>query len=347
MKKSNLRLLCIIMGILWLTSCRHDKVAQIAETRLVLFQEIQFQKTKIDGRFRALLELLYPHECHDTIFIQNRVFLERVDLAVPFSKEFRSSSGVMMDFFSVNSPEAKQAERRQLLFTSTNSLENRPWPQLLADSPLDIGDQDNVVRDFLRKTDTTAMIYLASFDPTRTVFAAHGITREVHHDLSKLNCRIVEDLRKRSQEKLKNATVIILLIPPGIQAGATDQLMIERTAPNRVPVSKEAAGKDRGGGSECPPDSVVEMINKRHNEVIREFRNLLYYIATTNKDEALRKSFREAALREISKIPELTVEGIEDMDLHGFLNSSFRRNVAVVPISDHCNRITGIRIIAP
>jgi len=322
-----------------LASCQNGYVGHIAGARLVTVQKIPMAENKFDENFRAMLELLYPYECHDTAFIQDQVFLERIDPDVPFKREFVIPPTLLRDFFGSNNPDKKRALREDLFFLGDSSFEKKTDRQFFTDSRVTKQDQYRLIGAYLLRNRKNALVYLVSNDTSGKTCEIGGVDRKIHNDLAKLNCTIVSDLRKKSSEELLHTTVILVVIPPEVKD----------TMKNK-PEPKASSGvirrKDyrQGTGARCPADSVVSKMNKQRNSVIREFRNLLHYIATTITDETLKRTYREDAAREIYKIPGVSIEGIPDNDLGKFLNSGFSRNVLVTPVSDPCNLIVGIRI---
>ena len=338
------------VGLLFMASCQNGSIEHIAGARLVILQQIPLVETRFDENFKATLELLYPYECHDTVFIQEQIFLERIDLPVPFKREFLIPPNLMRDFFGSNNPAKKRALREELFYLSDTAFEKKPDRQFLTDSQISSTTPAELIGDYLSRNRTNAFVYLMSNDTTCNNYEIGGVAREVHHDPAKLNCRIVSDLRKKTKEELIHTTVIVVLIPPEIRAekSAVEQpasTVNDRRQPAGAsddPASHK--GNHRKIGSACPSDSVISNINRQRLVIIQEFRNLLHYIATTSKDKALKDSFREDAWKEIHKIPEVRIEGIPDNDLTRFLSSDFTRNVMVSPVNDRCLVIEGIRI---
>jgi hypothetical protein len=173
-------------------------------------------------------------------------------------------------------------------------------------------------------------------------YLVSGRAHAVFHDPARLNCRIVSDLREFPARVLAGLTVILLVIPPGNQDSATLPVADESGGSPSVP-GKIRGGAAGRGSAACPPDSVTRRINRERQAIITEFRNLLYYIATTS-DAELKRKYREDAVAVISRIKDATVEGIPGRDLAGFLNSGFSRNVTVDAAYDRCGQIGGVYI---
>lgn len=326
----------LFAGLVLMTSCQKGDIEHIGETRLVMLQPIPMIDHKFDENFRATLELLYPHECHDTVFIQEQIFLERIDLPVPVKREFVIPPKLWRDFFGSNNPDAKRALREDLFYFSDSSFEKNPDRQFLLDSTANGKDQSKVIGDYLLRNRKNSLVFLISNDTLCKKFAIGGVFKDVHNNFAKLNCLIVSELRKKPREELRNTTVILMVIPPARMDTASNHIKIRN--PLIYP------GTLHGKGATCPPDSVVNTINKHHQAVIREFRNLLHYIATTSTDDTLKKMYREDAWSEIHKIPGVKIEGIPGNDLHKFLNSGFSKNIIILPVNDQCKVITGILI---
>jgi|GEM_PF-2420713 len=324
--------------VLLITACNEGYVGHIGATRLVILQPVPMAGNKSEENFRGTLELLCPHECHDTAFIQERVVLERIDLATPAAKEFVIPQNLVRDFFGSRNPGKKRALREDLLFYGDSAFEKHPGKAFLDTASVTGLDYLKTIGDYLARNRKNALVYFLSSDTLVTTFAAGGIERPVWHDPARLNCRIVADLRKKTPEELAAATVIIILLPPG-----TDETG-SRSAPKRNRQSGTAPGREGyPKGAPCPPDTVVDKLNIHHNAVIREFRNLLHYIATTKTDDTLRRIYRDDAWNEINKIPGLVVQGVPGNDLRRFLWSGFSANISVTPVVDLCGVITGVR----
>lgn len=326
-------------GFFVMTSCQNRSVGHIGATRLVIMQQIPVIESRFDENFRATLDLLLPHQCHDTAFIQEQIFLERIDLEVPFRKEFVIPPKLWRDFFGSNNPDTKKTLREDMFYLGDTCFEKNTDRQFLAESRLGCTSYQQVIGDFLRRN-RNALVYFISTDTLQKNYDAGGLHRLVHHDPVKLNCRIVEDLRKKPLEELAGTTVIMILIPPGIPDTLRKQgpVSTRQVQHHRAPV--KAGGRLTNAG--CPPDSVVHKANEYHRILINEFRNLLHYIATT-EDEELKQKYIADADREIHKIPGACIEGIAG-SLGEFLNSGFSKHVKVFPLTDKCNVITGIKI---
>ncbi|MCX6269363.1 MAG: hypothetical protein NTW16_18755 [Bacteroidetes bacterium] len=337
-------------GLFFTASCENGSIEHMGDTRLVLLQKVPVVETRFDENFKAALELLYPHECHDTVFIQDRIFLERIDLTVPFKREFIIPPSLMRDFFGSNNPDKKRALREDLFYLSDTSFEKKPDKQFITDSLISTTEPAKLIGDYLARNRSNSLVYLMSNDTNCNNYEIGGAAKSVYHDAAKLNCRIVTDLRKKSREELLRTTVIVVIIPPEILETEPGLEQVASAADNRHKLVRGAVepagpkGYHKTTGSACPPDSAIAKINRQRLAIIQEFRNLLHYIATTSKDKALKDSFREDAWKEIHKIPQVRIEGIPGNDLSGFLKSDFTRNVVVSPINDRCQVIEGIRI---
>ncbi|MCX6304029.1 MAG: hypothetical protein NT040_03585 [Bacteroidetes bacterium] len=338
--------------LLWMASCRNGVVEHIHGTRLVILQKIPVEANLTGRNFNAALELLYPHECHDTAFIQDHIFLERIDIKESFTREFVIHSSPLRSFLSRNDPHEKRTLRENLFYLSAASFQKHPDKPFLTDAHTGRDYQLAAIRECLSEVEQDMPVYLIGSDTAGKNCEINGVSRMVYTDVAKLNCRIVEDLRKKSKEELRNTMVTIILLPPGLLDNADGFAGIETGGQHPGVDVKNSAGNHlpskryrTGLGSPCPPDSVVAKTNRKYMSVIEEFRNLLYYIATTSKDEVLKTTFRDDANKEIHNIPNPVIEGIPGNDLNGFLNSGFSRNVVVFPVSDNCGVITGIRII--
>jgi hypothetical protein len=343
-----------------MNSCQNGSVERIGATRLVLLQQIPLVENRFDENFKAALELLYPHECHDTVYIQDRIFLERIDLKTPFKREFIIPPSLLRDFFGSNNPDKKRALREELFYFSDTSFEKSPDKQFLTDPEVDRIDHAKAIGDYISGIRKNDVVYLISNDTLYKKFETGGIIREVHNDFAKLNCRIVADLRKKSKEDLVNASVILIVIPPEITDPVSNYSLQEKRAlpaghqasagHKNGKTSAGASGNERrqgiftGSGSQCPPDSMIVSINKQRHSVIMEFRNLLHYIATTRRDDTLKNTYRKGAFNEIHKIPEVKIEGLPDNGLDEFLHSDFSGNLIVSPVRDQCEVIIGVRI---
>ncbi len=334
----------MIAGLLLVVSCNNGSVDHINSSTLVIVQKIPVVEKKIDENFKAALHLLYPVQCHDTAFIQDQIFLERIDLKVPFKREFVIAPKLWRDFFGSNNPDAKKSLRENLLYLGDTCFEKNPDRPFLTESMIRGEDQPKVIGDYLSRNGKNALVYLISADTAMKTYEINGSAREVFGDFAKLNCKIVSLLRGKTREELNNTSLILVLIPPpGTVDTATGSLqdsirMVKKG--KKLPAIKTAVIPVKN--TSCPPDSVVNRINKQNNLIINEFRNLLHYIATTNDDE-LKKWYRQDADEELHKIPGLKIEGIPG-HLPEFLNSGFPKNVKVAPILNNCRVIIGVRI---
>jgi hypothetical protein len=360
MKKAIFHMWSLAFALACATSCQNGSVEHISSTRLVILQKIPMAGNKFDENFKATLELLYPHECHDTVFIQEQVFLERIDLAVPYKHEFSIPRSLMRDFFGSNNPDKKRALREELFFFGDTCFERNPDKPFLTDTLTSKADQSKAISGYLSGNRKNSLVYLVSTDTLCKDYLIGGAIKEVHNDYAKLNCRIVEDLRRKTKEELINTTVILIVLPLEINDTATipaeqDTISLVKNQQKSRPVKSTSisakkpqkpgpASANHGKSYGCPPDSVVSSINKHRNAIITEFRNLLHYVATTSDDADLKRKFKEDAYAEIHKIPKVSIEGIAGNDLQKFLNSGFGQSVIVTPVRDPCKVITGVRI---
>jgi hypothetical protein len=322
--------------VVLMTSCQNGSVDHVGASRLVILQQIPMVEQQFDGNFRAVLDMLYPLQCHDTAFIQDQVFLERIDLTTPYRREFIIPPKLWRDFFGSNNPEKKKSLREDLFYLSDSSFEKNPDRLFLADRKDGTFDQEKILGEYLWRNRNNSMVYLVSSDTVCNSFGTGPARREVHHDLARLNCRIVEDLKKKTREELMNTTVILVLIPP-----RTEDSVLHKQAP-KAGMSRTPGNKTSGKSPACPPDSVVTKTNKQNLSIISEFRNLLHYIATTRDDE-LKRKYREDAEWQIRRIPEVSIAGING-SLNAFLNSGFSQQVKVSATHNGCGVISGIKI---
>jgi hypothetical protein len=368
MKAISNQLLALIIGVAMFTSCQTGSVEHIAATKLVILQKVPVVDNMLDENFKASLELLYPHECHDTVFIQDQVFLERIDLKTPCRHEFAIAPSLLRDFFGSSNPDKKKALREELFYTGDTCFEKKLPRQFLADGEISKEDQPKIIGDYLSRNRKNALVYLVSSDTACRQYQIGGSAREVHSDFARLNCRIVEDLKRKTREELLNATVVLVLLPPETPdttksgSAESEEVKVEQkkvVAPVKhtesAPVSrdqnkqkkiKSATPRAERSATHpaCPPDSVVKKLNLQYTAIVTEFRNLLHYIATTREDAELKRRYREEAISKIHQIPHVIMEGIPGNDLQAFLNSGFSRNVTVSPVMDRCKVIAGIRI---
>ncbi len=350
MNKAISQTFLLVAALAFAISCQNGSIDHIGGTRLVILQPIPMVENTFDEDFKAMLELLYPIECHDTVFIQDRIFLERIDLAVPFKKEFVIPSSMLRDFFGSNNPDKKRALREELFYGGDTCFEMKPDRQLSVESQISRAKRPLTIGHYLSRNRKNTLVYLVSADTLCKNYKTGGFTREVHNDYAKLNCRIVSDLRQKTREELMNTTVILVLIPAENDDSTGIALTIDSAANRNAsasgikpPVASQARMPVEGS-RRCPADSVVIKINRKRQAVISEFRNLLHYIATTVDDADLKRKYREDAFAEMHKIPNVKIEGIPGNDLREFLNSGFSRNVAVSPVVDKCGVIAGVGI---
>jgi hypothetical protein len=275
------------------------------------------------------------------VFIQERVFLERIDLETPFRHEFSVTPNLLRDFFGSKNPDKIRALREEMLFTGDSALEQKPDPLLLTASRVEREDFSRLIGAYVARNRNNTLVYLAGSDTTCAWFPAGRDTMKVYHDHAKLTCSIVSALREMSREELAVTTVIVILVPPGA-AEEADAF----TVPERAAGKGHQKPMKRAAGRGCLPDSVVLALNMERQQVITAFRNLLHYIATTTGDAELKRKFREDAWAALRTIPDVEVEGIPGNDLHRFLYSDFGSEVSVTPITDRCRLICGVRIEA-
>jgi len=351
MKKAMLQILSLAFIIAVTASCRNDSIGHIGATKLVIMQPIPVTDNRFDENFRAVLDLLMPHRCHDTAFIQDQIFLERIDLEMPYRREFAIPPKLWRDFFGSNNPDKTKALREDMLYFHDTCFEKNTDKQFLTESLTGSTGYADIICRYLSRNRKNSLVYLVSADTMRKTFHAGNFSGEVNSDLARLNCRIVGDLRNKPAEELAGLNVILILIPPEANDTLQHQVSVEKTAVRHAaappPVQAIATKKPviagiPGKNARCAPDSVISRINSERNAIINEFRNLLHYIATTTDDDLTRK-YRADADREIRRIPGVRIEGIAG-NLGDFLNSGFSKQVKVLPLTDHCNMITGIRI---
>jgi hypothetical protein len=325
----------LMIGIILASACGNGSVEHIRDTRLIILQPIALADGRFDGNFRAMLELLYPHQCHDTAFIQDKISLERIDLPVQVKHEFTTQSNQFREFFDRNNPEKQRTFRTSLFFKSNSAFEKNPDRQFFLAQQISGMSVSNSIGNYLLKYGRGALIYLITSDSTCRNYQISGVQWRADHDFARLNCRIVEDLKKIDKTELPQTTVILIALPPNL---AETTMMSQETG-----AGEEVEDPYKGTGLNCPPDSVVDRINRQRTTILLAFRNLLYYIATTN-DADLKTKYRDDALAEIQKIPKVKIEGIPDKDLPRFLFSGFARTVMVFPVENGCKVITGVRI---
>jgi hypothetical protein len=323
----------LVIGVILAISCVNGSVEHIRDTRLVILQPIPVADDRLDENFMAMLELLYPHQCHDTAFIQDKIILERIDLPVPYKREFTTHPGQFEAFITRNNPEKQRELRTNLFYNSNNSFENYPDRQFFSDPPGSEMSLSNTIGNYLLIHGRGALVYLITSDSTCRNYQISGVQWKVDHDFARLNCRIVEDLKNIDKAELLQTTVILIAVPPENS---------ETTVQSET-LSGEIQRSYTAGSSNCPPDSAVDRINRERTAIILAFRNLLYYIATT-KDADLKTKYRVDAMAEIQKIPKVKIEGIPDKDLPGFLYGGFAKTVRVLPVENGCRIITGVRI---
>lgn len=334
---------CWMAGLLLGSSCQNGSIDHIGGVRVVLLEKIPIIENRFDEDFKATLEMLYPFQCHDTTFIQDQVFLERIDLKVPYKREFSIPPSLMRDFFGSNNPDKKKALREEQFYIGDSCFELSPDKQFLTDSEISVADQSKAIGNYLSRNRKNSLVYLVSNDTLLKKQVIGGVARTVHHDLAKLNCMIVSELRKKAREELIRTMVVLIVIPR--ETGDTSSIVAitDTTAPRATRKLASGIIKHRAGGP-CPSDTEVNNANKHHSAIIREFRNLLHYIATTSSDASLKSTYQADAYMEIHKIPGVRIEGIPDNDLRKFLSSGFSPSVSVVPVYDDCRMIAGIRI---
>jgi len=320
-------------------ACNQDHVGHVGSARLVILQPVPVADGRFGEDFRAALELLYPFRCHDSAYIQDRVYLERIDISPFYRREFTETPNLLRDFFGSNNPAKKRALREEMLFLGDTAFEKRPDSRLLSAASAGTAGYTRILEEYLRRNRANMRVYLLGTDTTQQTIAPGGMTLPVFHDPAALACRIVSDLGREEAARLRELAVAVILLPA-------------RAKPFRQPASPRAASPivadrtDRetpGTPDGCPPDSTVERLNAERQAVITAFRNLLYYIATTGEDAALRQKFRDDALREAGRIPGLRVEGVPG-GLSGFLVSDFGKGTVVTPLTDRCGLIDGVRI---
>jgi hypothetical protein len=336
MHKLRFRSFALIVSLALASSCHQEHIDHVGAAKLVILQPVPQVENRFDEDFRGALGLLYPFQCHDTVFIQERVFLERIDLEAPVRREFSVTPNLLRDFFGSNNPDKTRALREALFFDGDSAFESQPGTLFLTGSSLDPEDYPGLIGAYVARNRKHTLVYLAGSDTARAWFPVGRDTMKVYHDQAKLSCTIVSALREKSREELAGTTVIVILIPP-VPADGGDAFGDTRPVSPRKP-----SGKSYNRG--CPPDSVVTATNRQRQEVITAFRNLLHYIATTTDDAELKRKFREDAWEALHTIPEVAVEGIAGNDLRRFLYSGFGSNLQVTPMLDRCRLICGVHI---
>jgi hypothetical protein len=322
------------------SSCQNGNIEHVGTARLVILEPVTMADKKFDENFRAAMELLYPFQCHDSVYIQDRIFLERIDLETPYRREFMIPPSLVRDFFGSNNPAKKQSLREDLFFLSDTSFEIRPDTQFLLPTHAEPGMYPRMIGEYLTRNRKSALVYFFSFDTLIRNFPAGGTFRDVYHDIAKLNCRIVSDLRVLPVSDLPGTSVIILIIPQN----TTDTAATDYPQGSRNNSSAKQRREGFSGSKGCQADTAILRINRERTAIITEFRNLLHYIATTTLDDELKRKYRYAAWAKIGQIPGAVTEGIPGNDLGMFLNSGFSRNVKVYPVFDHCRMIKGVHI---
>jgi hypothetical protein len=361
MKQKKLQAISCFLGLVVATSCQNGSIEHIAATKLVIVKEIPVVENKFDEDFKAVLDLLYPHECHDTVFIQDQVFIERIDLKIPVKHEFVISPSLLRDFFGSNNPDKKAALREDLMYNSDSAFEKRPDSRFLSVSQAGREEQAKAIGDYLSRNRKNALVYFVGSDSLCKTFPTGSTLREVYFDYARLNCRIVEDLKRKNREELAATTVVLVLVPSQIDDSTAERQFEDNASPASTPQQKPVfkslketpensktrvqQTKSPGMSAKCPPDSTVERLNRQYVAIITEFRNLLHYIATTSNDAELLRKYRDDAFAEIHRIPQVVIEGIKDKDLGRFLNSGFRKDVSVTALTNRCKLIVGVRIV--
>ncbi len=348
-----------IAALLAMSSCQSGYIGHSGSTRLVILQPVRMEDRHFTRNFREALELLCPHECHDSTFIQDRVFLERIDRELPFSREFVIAPNLVRDFFGSNNPEKKRALREEILFFGDSAFEKYPDAAFLDTAALSDDETERRIGDFLDRLQGGEFVYIFSRDTLAGYSTYNGKSEPVYHDYARLNCRIVADLAVLERRQQASAGVVVILLPERRKsrdaAGIADPEAVDY--PVKGPAGEKTASpgerrnrkKDTGSAMrpsdrECPPDSAVARLNRERQAVITEFRNLLHCIATTRDDGQLKRRYREEAGRTLLRIPSPLVEGVPSGDLDRFLASEFSARVTVAPLFNGCRVIEGIRI---
>jgi hypothetical protein len=153
----------LVSGLAVTTSCQNGSVEHIGATKLVILQKVPYVDKSLDENFKATLELLYPHACHDTVFIQDQIFLERIDLKASSKHEFVVPPSLLRDFFGSNNPDKKRALRESLFYLGDTCFERKPGKQLLAETEISPENQPKVIGDYLTRNRKDALVYLVSF----------------------------------------------------------------------------------------------------------------------------------------------------------------------------------------
>ena len=325
------------LSILALCSCSDGYIGHIHETRLVILQPIPDSNHMIEKHFRSFLTLLYPHECHDTTFIQDEVALERIGTPVPYRNGILRNSDPLRDFLGITDAATMRSQVSRWLFSGMHAIEKNPPGALSMDHSFPATQIRDTLLQYINYRCAGAFVYLISMDTACKTFIIGAETIKVCHDPAILNCRIVSDLRNTGDEEAKESLVVIILIPSGDNGTTMEN---EPFTPNESSWIQQAEMNK----TPCPPANNIGRMNHERDSLITEFRNLLHYIATTKLDVKLRNNFCEEAYREIHRIPGLRVEGIPGNDLHRFLFSGFPVTTTITPIINSCRLITGIRI---
>ncbi|HNY01789.1 MAG TPA: hypothetical protein PKG48_04340 [Bacteroidales bacterium] len=348
-------LLFLLPILLLPAACQTGYIGHSGSTRLVIAGPVTMEERHFGRDFREALGLLSPHQCHDSTFIQDRVFLERIDTDPPCCREFIIPPSLIRDFFGSNNPEKKKVLREEILFFGDTAFEKHPGDGFLVPSALDTGELQIRLARYLKRLSSHSLVYLYSADTLTGSFPVAGKERSVYHDFGRLNCRIVADLALRSREEQASAEVVVVLLPepPKDFPQAEDtskpvprskKLLKARKPETRIPPGEREVDYAMLPASGCLPDSIITRLNRDRREVITEFRNLLHCIATTHDDAELKRKFREEADRVIHRIPVPIIEGIPSGDLPAFLATDFTSRITVTPVTDRCHLITGIRI---
>ena len=336
-----IQIVALAAMLAWVAACQNGSVEHLGTARLVILEPIPVTEGKFDEDFRASLELLYPFECHDSVFIQDQVFLDRIDLKPNVTKEFAVASNLLRDFFGSNNPGKKQALREVLFYHGDTCFEKKPGAPFLEATQSCPDTWPALIGDYLSRNRKNSLVYLFSEDTLCVTYPVRGREQVVHHDVARLNCRIVSDLREHAPKALIEMTVIILVIPSGDPEPG--QPLLSQDEGSLPPMPGKRAGKEAGRLTSCPPDSAIVRVNKERRAIITEFRNLLHYIATSS-DAELKRKYREDARAEIYRIKDVIIEGIPRNDLTGFLNSPFSKMITVDATYDRCGQISGVHI---
>lgn len=333
-------LLMMLFPLLTVFACREVRSYRVAEVKIAVPGPVPVTGGRVDPAFMAVLELMYPFQCHDTVFLQDRLILERMDLANPVTKEFPVKPGGFSALPGMENPDKRVALVEAMLCQGDQSFERQPGGDFVLSRSWNRQKAYRAIGRSLQNLRRGTLVYLIGPDTAKKVFSGPALQKEIFHDPAKLNCRIVSDLRTIPGEERSTTRVLILYVPPdrvpGYSSGSS-------ALPGEVWYAGDFPGR-AGGSGPCPPDSMIRALNVDRMEIIREFSNYLYYISTTRDDDGLKARYGREAADLLTRIPGFRTEGIPGNDLRQFLGSSFRQGTTADPLIDPCGLICGIRI---